>query len=428
MGKRWGRDLNKHRRPRLLILTSSFPRSPEDETCGYIRDFARSLSTEFEVQVLTLPDRDACTWPDDSFKLTRSASVPDALQASEDLNDLRAKSSLVKLATCLAMACFFFAALRLALKADVVCSHWLVPSGLVGALISRLLGKPHVAVEHSGALHLLGRRRGARLVARFVVGASDRVITVSEDLKRKLTALSPDAAGRVAVAPMGVHPRSSNAPSNESTRSTPEVRGGRLRNSGKMILFVGRLTEIKGLDVLLKAMRGLEGLELLVAGDGPRRRALESLARELSINAKFLGRVSAAERDELFARSDAVVIPSRIIPDGRTEGMPLVCLEAMMAGRPVIAARAGGLGELIDDGENGLLFEPGDDLMLAGKLKLVLNDSDLLRRISANGERTAARYSWAHAGPQFCAIVKSVLKKNESNIYDHECDARQAGA
>jgi glycosyltransferase involved in cell wall biosynthesis len=180
--------------------------------------------------------------------------------------------------------------------------------------------------------------------------------------------------------------------------------------------------------VLLKAMRGLEGLELLVAGDGPRRRALESLARELSVNAKFLGRVSAAERDELFACSDAVVIPSRIMPDGRTEGMPLVCLEAMIAGRPVIAARAGGLGELIDDGENGLLFEPGDDRMLAGKLKLVLNDFDLLKRISANGRQTAARYSWAHAGPRFCAIVKSVLKKDEVNTYDQEYDARQAGA
>lgn len=428
MWKCWCRAFNKQRTPRLLILTSSFPRSQEDETCGYIRDFARSLSSEFKVQVLTLPDRNARSWPADDFKLTRSASVPNALQASEDLNDVRAKSPLVKLATCLALACFFIASLRLALKADVICSHWLVPSGLAGALISRLLGKPHVAVEHSGALHLLGRRRVGRLVARFVVGASNRIITVSDDLRRKLIALCPGVAERVDVVPMGVHLRTSMAKKLESLRSKPEAQDGRLRHGAKTILFIGRLTEIKGLDVLLKGMRELEGLELLVAGDGPRRLALESMARQLRVSATFLGRVSATERDELFVCSDAVVIPSRVMPDGRTEGMPLVCLEAMIVGRPVIATRAGGLGELIDDGENGLLFETGDDRMLADKLKLVLTDPGLLKRISANAQLTAARFSWALTGPRFCAIVKSVLKKNEANIYDQECDARQAGA
>lgn len=421
-------SLNKQRMPRLLILTSSFPRSQEDETCGYIRDFARSLSSEFKVQVLTLPDRDARSWPADGFKLTRSACVPNALQASEDLNDLRAQKPVVKLASCLALACFFLAALRLALKADVICSHWLAPSGLVGALVSRLLGKPHVAVEHSGALHLLGRRRGGRQVARFVVGASNRIITVSDDLRTKLIGLCPDADGRVDVVPMGVHLRPSMAAKLESLRSAADVQGDRKGHVPKTILFIGRLTEIKGLDLLLKAMRELEGLELLVAGDGPCRDALENKARQLRVSARFLGRVSATVRDELFVCSDAVVIPSRVMPDGRTEGMPLVCLEAMIAGRPVIAARAGGLGELIDDGENGLLFEPGDDRMLADKLKLVLNDPGLLKRISDNAQRTGARFLWARTGPRFCSIVKSVLKTNETNIYEQECDVRRAGA
>lgn len=409
------------------MLTSSFPRSPEDETCGYIRDFARSLSSEFRVQVLTLPDRDAGKWPPDAFKLARSVSIPNALQASEDLNDLLSHGPLVKFASCVSLACFFLAALRLARRSDVICSHWLAPAGVVGALISRLLGKPHIAIEHSGALHLLGRVRGGRLVAHFVVNASDRVITVSEDLKRKLLAVCPGAGERVDVVPMGVHERPPAAPV-ESISSTSKLAGGHRRHRAKMILFIGRLTEIKGLDVLLKAMGGLEGLDLLVAGDGPRRGELESMTRQLRVSAKFLGRISAAERDELFVCSDAVVIPSGVLPDGRTEGMPLVCLEAMTAGRPVIAARAGGLAELIDDGENGLLFDPGDHRMLADKLKLVLNDSGLRKKISANARRTAATFWWSQTGPRFCAIVNSVLKTNEPDIYDQECNIRQAGA
>ncbi|MFY9609534.1 MAG: glycosyltransferase family 4 protein [Blastocatellia bacterium] len=421
-------SLNKQRKPRLLMLTSSFPRRPEDETCGYIREFARSLSSEFEVQVLTLPDRDAGKWPPDAFSLARSPAVPKALQASEDLNDLLSRGPLVTLGSCLSLACFFLTALRLALRADVICSHWLAPSGLVGGVISRLLGKPQVLVEHSGALHLLGRLRGGRLVARFVVSASGRIITVSDDLSRKLVALCPGAAERVDVVPMGVHQRPASAATLESISSTPEFQGGRRRHDHRTILFIGRLTEIKGLDVLLKAMRGLEHLELLVAGDGPLRCELETMARQLAVKAKFLGRVSAAERDELFVCTDAVVIPSRVLPDSRTEGMPLVCLEALTAGRPVIAARAGGLAELIDDGENGLLFDPGDDSMLTSKLKLVLNDSALRKRISANARLTAATLSWSQTGPRFCEIVSSVLKTNEPNIYDQECDPGQAGA
>lgn len=421
--------MNKQRTPRVLILTSSFPRSPEDETCGYIRDFARSLSSEFKVHVLTLPDRDASKWPPDVFKLFRSPSVvPNALQASQDLNDLLSQGPLVKLASCLSLACFFLAALRLARKADVICSHWLAPAGIVGALISRSLRKPHVAVEHSGALHLLGRVRGGRLVIRFVVGASGRVITVSDDLRRKLIAVSPGAAGRVDVLPMGVHERPPVALPVESICSMPELRGSHRRHGAKTILFIGRLTEIKGLDVLLNAVRGVEGVCLLVAGDGPRRGELESMARKLRVSARFLGRVSAAERDELFVCSDAVVIPSRVLPDGRTEGMPVACLEAMTAGLPVIAARAGGLAELIDDGETGLLFDPGDDRMLADKLKLVLNSPGLRNRISANARRTAATFWWPQTGPRFCAIVNSVLKTNEPNICDQKCDAWQAGA
>jgi hypothetical protein len=75
----------------------------------------------------------------------------------------------------------------------------MLPSGLVGALINRLLGKPHVVVEHSGALHLLARMRGGKQIARFVISGADRVVTVSSDLKRKLSALYPNASTKIEI-------------------------------------------------------------------------------------------------------------------------------------------------------------------------------------------------------------------------------------
>jgi glycosyltransferase involved in cell wall biosynthesis len=398
--------LKHNGKPALLMLTSSFPCSPDDEICGYIRDFARSLAVHFDVTVLAPPDRRAIQWPSDSFTLTRSRSVLplrlDPFEAGDDLNHLASGSLPAKVAALVSLFCFFAHALALALRADAVCSHWMVPSGLVGALICRLRGKPHVVVEHSGAVHLLTRTHGGGTIARFIVAGSNRIVTVSAELERKLIALCPEARTKIEVMPMGV---SVYSPCRETIQIEPSTRS---------IVFVGRLTEIKGLDVLLKAISGLDSLRLIVAGDGACRAELEGLARALSVNASFIGRIGALEREQLLSTCDAVVIPSRVLDDGRTEGTPVVCLEAMAAGRVVIASMVGGLAEVIVDGENGLLFEQGDDLMLKEKLSLVLSDDDLRRKIADNARCAAAAYDWARIGPRYSAIIKSALGKNDA--------------
>ena len=180
------------------------------------------------------------------------------------------------------------------------------------------------------------------------------------------------------------------------------------------VLFIGRLTEIKGLGVLLKAMEGLDGLQLVVAGDGETRDEYERMARHLSLNARFIGRVGAPEREQLLSACDAVVIPSIVLADGRTEGTPVVCLEAMAAGRVVIASRVGGLAEVITDGENGLLFEQGDHRMLKEKLMLALSDDSLRQRISENAQHAVAAYDWKRIGLRFTDVLKDPLRKNDA--------------
>lgn len=405
-------------KPTLLLLTSSFPSSPGDETCGYIRDFARSLSIEFNVTVLAPPDRRAIEWPAEAFTLTRSSSVLplrlDPFQAGDDLNDLARRGPLARVAALVSLFCFFAHAVALAARADAICSHWMVPSGFVGALISRMLGKPHVVVEHSGALYFLARMRGGRRIARFIVASSDRIVTVSADLKRKLVALCPAAAPRVDVIPMGVNVPSSYRKPLIPTPDRLILDHPTNTRSSRTILFIGRLTEIKGLDVLLKAIAGLGDLHLIVAGDGDARSELERMAQQFSVNANFVGRVGAAEREHLLSVCDAVVIPSRMLADGRTEGTPVVCLEAMAAGRLVIASRVGGLSEVLTGGDTGLLFEESDHRMLKEKLMLALGDDSLRHKISENARRAAAAYDWRRIGLRFGEILRSSLRKNDA--------------
>jgi glycosyltransferase involved in cell wall biosynthesis len=194
----------------------------------------------------------------------------------------------------------------------------------------------------------------------------------------------------------------------------------------RTILFIGRLTEIKGLEVLFRAACG-EDWRLLIAGDGPGRQHLQNLAGMLKIDACFTGQVDRSGRERLLALAGAVVIPSIVLPDGRTEGTPVVCLESLAAGRPVIASRVGGLPEIITDGENGLLVEPGDPNALRETLKLVLSDRSIQQRLKSAARQSALRFDWRRVGLRFAEIIKGSLR-NDQDIDGRRFRARSAKA
>ena len=401
------------------MLTSSFPRDSRDETCGYIRKCAESLGTDFEVHVLVPPDAQAGRWTPESFALHRSWSLlPSRLEPFQSRRDLNLLTERLWMAIPLgwSLLLYFMKAAALALRADVICSHWLVPCGAVGSLLSLLYRKPHVIVEHSGALHLLMRRRVGRRVLRLIIRGAVKVVVVSEDLRCKLLSIAPEAIDKCEVARMGTDDRASGEPSLAS-------RGG---SSCRQIGFVGRLTEIKGLDVLLNAAEGLPEWRLVVAGEGEQKQRVEELAIKLKLNIEFVGCLDAVGRRKMLAECDAVVVPSLVLANGRTEGTPVVCLEALAAGRPVVASRVGGIPEIIVDGENGLLFSPGNAEELRGRLKLLFANQDLADKLAANGLQTSMEYGWRVLGPRFSEIIKGSIFRNDSTNYSGRLKAHGA--
>jgi glycosyltransferase involved in cell wall biosynthesis len=158
-------------------------------------------------------------------------------------------------------------------------------------------------------------------------------------------------------------------------------------NGSPRLLCVGRLIPIKGHIVLLRAFaearREIPALELDIAGRGPMEPALRALARELGVGdaVRFLGYVSPIQ--EAIEGSAIVVVPSM------GEGFGMVALEAMERARPVIAASIGGLGELVRDGETGLLVEPGEAAPLAGAIIELAGDLGRAERMGEAGRRRA---------------------------------------
>jgi glycosyltransferase involved in cell wall biosynthesis len=148
-------------------------------------------------------------------------------------------------------------------------------------------------------------------------------------------------------------------------------------HTGQELLFVGRLAAVKGLPVLLEALRDLsEGWHLTVIGDGPDRAALERQAQGMNVD--FVGYKSQAEVAEALSRTDVFVLPSF------AEGVPVVLMEAMASGVPVVTTQIAGVPELVRD-DAGRLVPPGDAAALAGALQGTLSDAEHRKAMGQQG-------------------------------------------
>jgi glycosyltransferase involved in cell wall biosynthesis len=142
------------------------------------------------------------------------------------------------------------------------------------------------------------------------------------------------------------------------------------------VVYLGRLSPEKGVEILLDAVTGLPDLRVKIAGDGPQTGVLQTIARQQGLQqVEFLGRVAGEEKWGLLRHATAVVVPSVCY-----EAFPFVVLESLAAGTPVVASNLGSLPYVVEDGKSGLLFRAGDSQDLREKLAwLVQHPSEALQ-------------------------------------------------
>lgn len=371
--------------------------------CGFIDDLARTLveSHSHDVRVIAPPGSFDGFEPIDVRAVTHPWLGTRRLTANADLGAAiregwASKAEAISLTQALAAA-----ARSSRSWADVTMSHWLVPSGLAAALAG---ARPHIAVAHGGDVHLLGRIPGGRRIARYILERSDRVVCVSRDLAERLGALVPATTPTADVVPMGA--RLGAEPDVEDVRAFRRTHG---TSSGMAVLFLGRLQRIKGVDVLIEAASRGPDLDLWIAGDGPEHPRLLEQARAARLRVSFLGRIDRQERRVALAACDVVAIPSRIEPDGRMEGTPVVCAESFVSGRPVIATRTGGLSDAVDDGVTGLLVPPDDSAALADALARFGTEPGLRDRLTDGARTVAPRFDMTTTAAAFDGLVAQAI-------------------
>jgi glycosyltransferase involved in cell wall biosynthesis len=380
---------------RVLFVTHSFPRFSGDIAGAFILRLARALADGgVEVRVLApAAARLANTDTIDGIAVRRFRYAPRKWETlaytgtmAEQVGDsFRGKAALAGMLSRGALAVRGAAA---EFAPDVIHAHWWFPAGLLA--LGSLSSRPLVTTMHGSDVRLALRSAWAPLLFRRVMAKSAAVTAVSSYLASEASSMARDL--RVAVEPMPVNV--------ELFLPGPGSR------SPDRFLFVGRLNAQKGIALLLQALAvTTSGASLDVVGDGEDRGALESSARAFGLTdrVRWLGTQSQEQLVPLYRGAAAVVIPSE------GEGLGLVAVEAQLCETPVIAFRAGGLPDVVADGETGLLTPPGDVRALAVALDAVLARADKGASLGRAGRRSAlARFAPAVAAAHYASIYESV--------------------
>ena len=173
------------------------------------------------------------------------------------------------------------------------------------------------------------------------------------------------------------------------------------------VLGIGRLVPQKGFDILIDAFAqsGLDTYDLLLAGEGPERDTLQShiTSHGLQSRVTLLGRADRAQAVALFQGCAWFALPSRMEPQG------IVNLEAMAAGKAVIASHVGGVPEIVLDGQTGLLVPPDDAHSLAQAMSRLAADPDLQRRLGAAGRYRAQSFAWPATAQQYLTLYQTAV-------------------
>jgi glycosyltransferase involved in cell wall biosynthesis len=183
------------------------------------------------------------------------------------------------------------------------------------------------------------------------------------------------------------------------------------------ILFVGRLVERKGVEVLVRAISSLSAIpdaELTVIGTGERAGIIERTARVHGVTerVRMLGSVSRDRLVESYVDHDIFVLPAVVDEKGDTEGLGVVLLEALRFERPVIASGVGGITDIVEHGRSGLLVPPGDPDALASAIEEMASDPERARAMAATGREDARRrFGWDRVIEETARVYRVAMER-----------------
>jgi D-inositol-3-phosphate glycosyltransferase len=303
---------------------------------------------------------------------------------------------------------------------DLLHSHYW-QAGWIASLLGPRWGIPHVATFHTlGEIKnraFAGENESQQRIEaeRRIVQTADGIVCFSEHERKLLNSLYGADLDRVAVVPCGVDLRRFRPLDQAECRSSLNL------DRRPVVLYVGRLEPLKGIDILIRAMARLNHSAarlIVVGGDAhaaPQVRRLTRLAAELGIKDRvtFAGAVEQSDLPRYYNAADVCVMPSHY------ESFGLVAVEAMACGTPVIASRVGGLTTTIEDGKTGYLMPWRHPEPFAEKIDLVLSSAQLRDDLGRRARRSMLRFSWERVAQGLAAEYRRLWQERAAGDACH---------
>lgn len=395
---------------KVLILSSSYPRSTADSASVFLRYMADALAGRgLCIHVVAPAERTSSTAREGDVTVHRFQYFYTPWQKLAYGSGMPAnlrRNPWLWLQVPFYLGAMVWAVLRVVRREKIQLIHaqWIVPQALAGVIARALFKIPLVTTAH-GADVFAFRGRIAKYLKRAAVARSDCWTANTRATADAL--LAPGCTPAARIIPIGVDIGLFRSGSRALRRQRTD--------RAFVVLFVGRLVEKKGCGDVLRAFALLPtavkvASTLWIVGDGDQRSLLEQQARRLGLteSVRFWGTICNHELPDFYAAADLMVAPSHPAASGDNEGQGVVLLEAFAAGLCVLATRAGGIEEVITDGVTGILVEPQSPERLAQAIAALLKDPARRAALAANGHIEVQRYGWLRVAGKFESVYREV--------------------
>lgn len=292
-------------------------------------------------------------------------------------------------------------------KIDLIHAHTVMPDGFAAVLLGREFRIPVVCTAHGSEVRISPQQsRATRWATKWALRNLSHLISVSADLKEHIFKLVGDRQVEVVR----------NGADSDQFKNIPKTKARErlgISSDKKVVLFIGNLAPVKGVEFLLEAASKLvrKDVRIYLVGEGELKEKLVAMSSQLGLDCVFTGKRPHDEVPSWLCAADCVVLPSL------SEGLPTIAVEAMMCRAPLVATAVGGTPEVVKDGETGLLVPPRDPASLATAVSRILDDSSFSAALTARAEQVAkSELTWEANARKTVVIYQDALAHKKSHV------------
>jgi len=402
---------------KILVTASSYPSSDIDNTGIFIKEFCQNLSSNYDIILLThhLKGQKKHEFHD-GVEIVRFPFLPFGLFHSSFKYGVFAAFSknlflfVVFAPLYILMQIVYICRIVSNNKIELVHAHWLIPQGFCAVVSSKFIKQNFKVLTtiHGADIFAFNNRISVAL-KKYVLKHVDAISVVSNHIKNEVDPLSNKRD--IHVLPMGVFTTEFGKHLDNNTLKAKYV-----LNDNPLLLFVGRLTEKKGVIYLLKAMPKLidsyPGIMLLIVGDGVQFDELNEyvFANSLENNIIFLGSIKHDQLPAYYSAADIFIGPSIVAADGDSEGLGLVFVEAASSETLVISTDFPAIQDVIQHKKTGYTIEQKSEQAISDAILYALSHTEESAKLASQGrQHVVEKFDWTNVTQRYTELYESLL-------------------